>query len=252
VTGALLEIRGVRKDFGGLQVLRGVDLALGAGELRCVIGPNGCGKTTLFNLVTGALAPSAGRILFCGEEITGRPPHEISRLGIARKFQVPGLYPSLSVAENLEVPLLSARAAAGPLALLRPARRGAQDMRELLDQFGLARFAARPAGTLPHGLKQWLEIAMLLACGPRLILLDEPTAGMSAAETTATVELIRRIQSERGVAVLVIEHDMSFVRQLAAPVVVMLRGSVLFEGSYQDIQAHPEVREAYLGQAAAC
>jgi urea transport system ATP-binding protein len=252
VSAPLLEIRGIRKDFGGLQVLRGVDLALGAGELRCLIGPNGCGKTTLFNLISGAFAPSSGQILFEGREITGRPPHYISRLGIARKFQVPGLYPSLSVAENLEVPLLSTRRGAGPLALLRAGRRSAGPMRDLLDRFGLTRFASSAAGTLPHGLKQWLEIAMLLGAEPRLILLDEPTAGMSAAETSATVDLIRRIRQERGVGVLVIEHDMSFVRQLAAPVVVMLRGRVLFEGSYRDMQAHPEVREAYLGQAAAC
>lgn len=250
MTGPLLQVQAVVKNFGGLQVLRGVDLTLEAAELRCIIGPNGCGKTTLFNVISGAYAPTSGRILFAGQDITGRPPHQVSRLGIVRKLQVPGIYPSLTVSENLEVPLLRRRVHAGRST---PAEGGSgtrSGLHGLLERFGLEQHAARLAGALAHGQKQWLEIAMLVAAHARLLLLDEPTAGMSAAETSATVELIRRIQGEHGVAVLVIEHDMSFVRQLGCPVSVMIRGTVRFAGSYAQIQAHPEVREAYLGQAA--
>lgn len=246
----LLEVRGVAKDFGGLRVLRGVNLRMGHGEIRCIIGPNGCGKTTLFNIVTGAFAPSAGHVLFCGRDITAWPPHRISRLGIARKFQVPGIYPTLSVAENLEIALLGRRGG-GTRALLRSAGRSHR-IGALFEQFDLARDALRPAGELAHGRKQWLEIAMLLAAEARLLLLDEPTAGMTAAETAATVALMRDIQARHGVSVLVIEHDMNFVRLLDCPVSVMIRGTVRFAGSYREVQAHPEVREAYLGHAAAC
>jgi urea transport system ATP-binding protein len=248
VTGPLLEVCEITKDFGGLHVLRGVNLSIGAGELRCIIGPNGCGKTTLFNVVTGAFPPTSGTVWFRGEDITHRAPHAISRLGIARKFQVPGIYPTLAVAENLEIPLLRP-GIAGPWSLLRSGARAAERLHGLLTRFNLWRQAARAAGGLPHGQKQWLEIAMLIGSDADILLLDEPTAGMSAAETLATVALIRQLQQEHGIAALVIEHDMNFVRRLDCPVTVMLRGSVLFEGSYAEVQAHPEVREAYLGHA---
>ena len=248
MTGPLLEVCEITKNFGGLHVLRGVNLSIGAGELRCIIGPNGCGKTTLFNVVTGAFPPTSGTVWFRGEDITHRAPHAISRLGIARKFQVPGIYPTLAVAENLEIPLLRP-GIAGPWSLLRPGARAAERLHGLLTRFNLRRQAARAAGALPHGQKQWLEIAMLIGSDADILLLDEPTAGMSAAETLATVALIRQLQQEHGIAALVIEHDMNFVRRLDCPVTVMLRGSVLFEGSYAEVQAHPEVREAYLGHA---
>ncbi len=250
MTRPLLEVRGITKDFGGLHVLRGVNLSIGAGELRCIIGPNGCGKTTLFNIVTGAFPPTSGTVWFRGEDITGRAPHAISRLGVARKFQVPGIYPTLAVAENLEIPLLRRPGTAGPWSLLRSGAGAAERLHGLLTRFSLRRQAARAAGALPHGQKQWLEIAMLMGSDAQILLLDEPTAGMSAAETLATVALIRQLQQEHGIAALVIEHDMNFVRRLDCPVTVMLRGSVLFEGSYAEVQAHPEVREAYLGHAA--
>jgi urea transport system ATP-binding protein len=250
VTRPLLQVREVTKDFGGLHVLRGVNLSVAAGELRCIIGPNGCGKTTLFNIMTGTFPPTSGTVLFRGEAIIHRPPHAISRLGIARKFQVPGIYPTLAVAENLEIPLLSRPGTAGPWRLLRAGARAAERLHGLLARFNLRRQALRAAGALPHGQKQWLEIAMLIGSDAQILLLDEPTAGMSATETLATVELIRQLQQEHGIAALVIEHDMNFVRRLDCPVTVMLRGSVLFEGSYAEVQAHPEVREAYLGYAA--
>jgi urea transport system ATP-binding protein len=248
---ALLEVRSLAKAFGGVQALAGVDLELAAGELRCIIGPNGCGKTTLFNVITGAFAPSSGRVRFGGVDITGLRPHQIARRGIARKFQVPGIYPSLTVSENLEVPAAAAAARRGPLGLLRaPARAAARD--ELLDRLGLSGLMTRPAGTLAHGQKQWLEIAMLLAGEARLLLLDEPTAGMTMAETAASADLLREVRQQSDVAVLVIEHDMSFVERLECPVVVMMRGAVVRAGSYGEIRRDPAVREAYLGESASC
>jgi urea transport system ATP-binding protein len=245
----LLEIRDVTKEFGGVRALAGVNLAINPGELLCLIGPNGCGKTTLFNVITGAFPPTTGHVFCNGANITGLAPHRIGRLGIGRKFQVPGIYPTLSVVENLEIARASAAAHKGPLGLLR-ADHEASSLNHLLERFGLAGAVAKPAGSLAHGQKQWLEIAMLLASKPRLLLLDEPTAGMTSAETAATADLIARIRQESGVAVLVIEHDMNFVRRLDCPVVVMIRGAVFCRGRYAEVQADPIVREAYLGQVA--
>jgi urea ABC transporter ATP-binding protein UrtD len=247
----LLEVRDVTKDFGGLRALNGINLSIYPGELRCIIGPNGCGKTTLFNVITGTLPPTSGRVRCRGEDITGWPPHRISRCGIARKFQVPGVYSSLSVVENLEIPLLSA-AARGGVRALRVGKSADTQLGELLTRFGLADRALRSAGALAHGQKQWLEIAMLLGSKARILLLDEPTAGMSAAETTATAELLRQIQRDSDIAVLVIEHDVNFVRELGCPVIVMIRGAIYFEGSFETARADPRVREAYLGYGMPC
>jgi urea ABC transporter ATP-binding protein UrtD len=243
----LLEVRDIRKEFGGLTALNGVNLAIAAGEIRCIVGPNGCGKTTLFNVITGTFPPSGGRVICRGQDITGLKPHKISRLGIARKFQVPGVYPTLSVVENLEIPLSAGAGRRGPFALLRH-RHAGDRLEPLLGRFGLAQAATRPAGMLAHGQKQWLEMAMLMATDAELLLLDEPTAGMTAPEKTATAGLIAEMRRDANVAVLVIEHDMGFVQELACPVVVMIRGAVFCEGPYAEIQANPAVREAYLGR----
>ena len=234
---ALLEVAEVEKDFGGVRAAAGLSLSLGEGEMLCLIGPNGCGKTTLFNLVTGALKADSGSLRFAGEDLTGREPYQIARLGVLRKFQVPGIYPDLSVAENLTVALTGSgdASAARFTELLTLAR--LQDKRET------------PAGSLAHGEKQWLEIAMVLARRPRLLLLDEPTNGMTPAETAATVALIRDLHARFGCAVLVIEHDMGFVRDLGCPVALMVRGRIERRGSYDELQADPLVREVYLGTA---
>lgn len=245
----LLKVSAVRKNFGGVTALDGVDLSVEAGSLTCLIGPNGCGKTTLFNVVSGAFPPTAGQVYYRGEEITGLAPYRIARRGIARKFQIPGIYPSLSVAENLEVALVSRLTARRQLI---PARKADGRLSELLHLAQLHGKALVPAAELAHGEKQWLEIAMLMASEADLILLDEPTAGMTIAETERTADLVNRIKGERGKTILVIEHDMHFVRRLACRVVMMMRGRVFREGSYEQVQADPEVRKAYLGEVDPC
>jgi len=235
---ALLDIRGLTRSFGGVKAVDTLDLTLHEGELLAVIGPNGCGKTTLFNLMTGQLKPDAGSITIGGLEVAGLAPDRIARQGVGRKFQVPSVYDELTVAENLAIARLAAP----------KARRGAAD--GLLERVGLADRTDWSAGSLSHGQKQWLEIAMVLATRPRLVLLDEPTAGMTRAETLATIDLVRRLRDEEGVATIVIEHDMAAVAALGGRVAAMISGRVVVEGSFDTVRSHPAVIEAYLGTTA--
>jgi urea transport system ATP-binding protein len=239
---ALLEIEGLRKSFGGLTAVDGVDLALEEGSLHALVGPNGCGKSTLFNLITGALAPSGGRVRFAGDDITGWPVHRIARAGIGRKFQVPAVFDELSVLENLCLP----RWSKGRLPLLTRADLSAGE--DQLARIHLAAKSTVRAGALSHGERQWLEIGMLLAAKARLLLLDEPTAGMTQAETAATAGLIRSVAG--SATVLVIEHDIGFIEALGCPVTVMARGRILCSGSFAEVRADARVRELYLGRAA--
>lgn len=243
----LLAVEGIRKRFGGLHVLNGVELRLGAGEVKCIIGPNGCGKSTLFNILSGVLRPDAGRCVFDGQRTERMPAHRIARLGMLRKFQVPGVLAGLSVLENLELARVGAAGSsvAGSLRGLP-----VDGYATLLREAGLFDLRFAPVEQLPHGAKQRLELLMLVSRGPRLLLLDEPTAGMTAQETADTVRLIHRISGERGIAVLAIEHDMRFVRDLECPIVVMLGGVVQSEGDYESVRQDPRVRAAYLGEAA--
>jgi urea transport system ATP-binding protein len=251
VVSAFLEVEDLAKDFGGIHAVDGLSMVLAERELLCVIGPNGCGKTTFFNLITGEFPPSAGRLRFRGRELAGLRPFEISRLGIGRKFQVPAVYPALTVRENLTVPLFAEAGRRGLRGLLARGDRPDEAAR-VLDLVGLADQAEVPAGELSHGQKQWLEIGLLLASRPRLMLLDEPTAGMTLGETEATAELILRIHAETETAIVVIEHDMGFVRRLGCPVAVMLQGRILRRGTYEEVSADPRVREAYLGGQRPC
>jgi urea transport system ATP-binding protein len=239
---ALLEIEGLRKTFGGLTAVDGVDLALEEGSLHALVGPNGCGKSTLFNLITGALAPSGGRVRFAGDDITGWPVHRIARAGIGRKFQVPAVFDELSVLENLCLP----RWSKDRLPLLTRADLSAGE--DQLARIHLAAKSTVRAGALSHGERQWLEIGMLLAAKARLLLLDEPTAGMTQAETAATAGLIRSVAG--SATVLVIEHDIGFIEALGCPVTVMARGRILCSGSFAEVRADARVRELYLGRAA--
>jgi urea transport system ATP-binding protein len=241
-TVALLEIERLQKTFGGLAAVDGVDLALEEGALHALVGPNGCGKSTLFNLITGALVPTGGRVRFAGQDITGWPVHRIARAGIGRKFQVPAVFDELSVLENLCLPRWSkARLPLLTRADLVPGE--VQLARIHLSGKGSAR-----AGALSHGERQWLEIGMLLAASARLLLLDEPTAGMTQAETAATAGLIRSVAA--SATVLVIEHDIGFIEALGCPVTVMARGRILCSGSFAEIRADVRVRELYFGRAA--
>jgi branched-chain amino acid transport system ATP-binding protein len=229
---SILQTCGLTRRFGGLIAVDAVDLAVRPGRIHCLIGPNGAGKSTLFNLISGVLSPSAGRVLFRDRDITGQPPHAISQLGLARSFQMPRLFPSLRLIDHL---LLCTRE--------RPTH--APRAERALERVGLAARATAPAGELAHGEKKRLEIAMAVALEPVLVMLDEPTAGMNAHETAEVADLVREVSHE--VTVLLIEHDIDFVRQLADFVTVLHRGAILREGSLAEIEQDPEVRRIYLG-----
>ena len=233
---ALLRTEGLNKHFGGLHVTNDVALALEPGEIHCLIGPNGAGKSTLFRLILGAYSPGSGRILYAGDDITALKPFQRIRKGISVKFQVPGIFAALSVRQNLCI------------ALQRhlPAADLAREVDRLLDFLRLGSAAALPAGQLSHGQKQWLEIGMAVGLKPRLLLLDEPTAGMSPDETHATGELVQALNAQ-GVTVLAVEHDMDFVRQVADRVTVLHLGRVFAQGSVEAIVADERVAEIYLG-----
>ena len=235
---ALLETRALNKHFGGLHVTNAVDLALQPGEIHCLIGPNGAGKSTLFRLVLGEHMPSSGQILFDGEDITRLKSFERIDRGMSVKFQVPGVFKGLSARQNLEIALQRRRSRA---ALGR-------EIGERLEFLGLKDAANTLAGALSHGQKQWLEIGMAIALEPKLLLLDEPTAGMSPEETFATGELVLGLNA-RGMTVLAVEHDMTFVRQVAHKVTVLHLGQVFAQGSIDQIVADERVAAIYLGQA---
>jgi len=236
----ILETHALYKHFGGLNATDGVDLRIAAGELRCLIGPNGAGKSTLFRLILGTYPPSSGRITFRDEDVTRLAPHERVRRGISIKFQVPGIFLDLSVEQNLRIALQRVVARREETARLET----------LLDLLGLQQVRDMAAGALSHGQQQWLEIGMAIALKPALLLLDEPTAGMSPEETFKTGELVKRLNGE-GMTIVVIEHDMTFVRQIAQRVTVLHFGRVFDEGSLDDIVRNEDVARIYLGQASA-
>jgi urea transport system ATP-binding protein len=240
----VLEVRGLSVDFDGFKALDGVDLTIEQGELRFLIGPNGAGKTTLIDVVTGLTRATAGEVVFGGRTITGAREHHIVRLGIGRSFQTPTVFDSLTVAENLDLAESFRRRLP---ALLRRARTASDAVATTLDNIGLRAVATEPAGVLSHGQKQWLEIGMLLVQDPSLLLLDEPVAGMSPQERLDTGALLDRLAGER--TIVVIEHDMAFLRRFARRVTVLHEGKVLREGTVEEVQGDPRVREVYLGRA---
>ncbi|MCE5281029.1 MAG: ABC transporter ATP-binding protein [Deltaproteobacteria bacterium] len=234
----ILETRGLKKYFGGLHAIDGVDFRVEAGELRCLIGPNGAGKSSLFKLIIGTYEPSQGRIIFKDEDITRLQPYRRVQNGISMKFQVPGVFRELSSEENLRVALH--RAYQGDELTER--------VESLLDLLGLQSHRRHLAGNLSHGQQQWLEIGMALGVNPSILLLDEPTAGMSVEETYKTGELVKRLNADR-MTVVIIEHDMTFIRQIASKVTVLHFGKIFVEGTLDEIMRNEDVVRIYLGKA---
>ena len=230
----ILEVKDLVKSFGGLRAVRGVDLALDRGELRCLIGPNGAGKSTVLSMLAGVQEPDSGQIVWKGQDITHTPAHERVRRGISLKFQTTHIYRHLTVAENLSIP-----------------RRGSSNghVASLISDLGLNRSLVLPALELSHAEQQWLEIVLALETGPDLLLLDEPTAGMTVEETHSTAALLNRLNST-GLTILVVEHDMAFVRDVGKRITVLHNGRIFAEGSLSEIEADKDVQRIYLGETA--
>jgi branched-chain amino acid transport system ATP-binding protein len=232
----LLETEGLGVSFGGVRAVEGVDFRLAHGELRCLIGPNGAGKSTFFKLLTGQYRPTAGTVKIRGRDTVGLQTHEIARLGVGIKTQVPSVFDGLSVRENIRI---AARR-------VNPPGRSLQVVDEMMEQVGLTGIADREVGKLAHGQRQWVELGVVLATAPDLVLLDEPAAGMTDDEVGRTAELIRAIN--RRCALIVVEHDMAFIRMIAKTVTVFNRGQILIEDTVERVLADPQVRDVYLGR----
>ncbi|WP_420813664.1 ABC transporter ATP-binding protein [Planosporangium thailandense] len=243
----IISTRGLRKEFRGFAAVRDVDLQVRDGSVHALVGPNGAGKTTLFNLLSGFITPSAGRVEINGRDVTGLAPERIARLGVARSFQITTLFPALSAREHVEL-ALQARTGLGWRFWRsdRQLRRFSDRALELLTEVGLDEVAEVPAGALAYGRKRALELAVALALDPRVLLLDEPTAGMGAEDVDRTVGLVRRVA--RGRTVVMVEHNMSVVASLADRVTVLQQGQILVEGPYEEVRADPRVITAYLGE----
>ncbi len=245
---AVLETSGLIKEFSGFRAVDGVDLRVEEGSVHALVGPNGAGKTTLFNLLTGFLKPTAGSISIFGENVTGIRPDQIARRRVARSFQITSLFEQLTVLEHVQL-ALQAQTGLGYRWWVseRALHRFRQQALGLLEQVGLAELGSRPASSLPYGQKRALELALALALEPRLLLLDEPTAGMALNDVHQTIELIKRIRAGR--TVILVEHNMRVVSELADRVTVLQYGRVLAEGDYETVRQDPQVISAYLGEA---
>ena len=240
----VLRTEGLTIRFGGLTALNDVDFQIRRGEIRAIIGPNGAGKSTFFNCLTGVLRPSSGRILFDGEDITGLPPNQISRKGIARSYQITNIMPNATVLENVRIAAQSRRHGWSMLRHHIEFRDLIEKAEAVLASVGLAGKADELAANLSHGEQRNLEIGIALATEPQLLCLDEPTAGMSASETHDTMQLVRRIAKD--LTILIVEHDMQVVMGLADRITVLNYGAVLAEGAPKEIQENPRVLEVYL------
>ena len=244
----ILETRGLTKEFRGFFAVKDVDLRIRRGTIHALIGPNGAGKTTCFNLLTHFLAPTRGRITFNGRDITGRGPADIARLGLVRSFQISAVFPHLTVLENVRIALQRGRGRSFDFwRSERVLDAFHERARELLAAVGLAGFEATPAVELPYGRKRALEIATTLALDPEMMLLDEPTAGMTHADVERISALIKRVSANR--TVLMVEHNLSVVSTLSDRITVLQRGEILAEGDYRSVSTNPQVIEAYLGVA---
>ena len=243
----MFRVEEIGKSFGGLMAVNEVSFNIEKGELSSIIGPNGAGKTTLFNLLTGHLPPDTGRILFKGKEITGLSPHEICRKGIGRSFQRTNIFPRLSAFDNVQVAVMSWRRKSSNI-FLRAQNMLREETDEILESVGLGDKKEMTAGLLAHGDQRRLEIGIALGSYPELLLLDEPTAGMSAEELGRTVELIQSLARERGLTLLFIEHDMNVVFGISEKIRVMHMGRIIAEGRPEDVRANDEVQRIYLAE----
>ena len=245
---SLLQVESVRKAFGGVQAVVGVDFHVREGELACIIGPNGAGKTTFFNLITGYYTPDHGRVVFDGRNITGMAPHRTARLGLVRSFQKTHVFPRMTVVENIQTMVLFRKGRTLNV-LSRALGLERDETEEIVAMVGLAASVGSLAGTLSAGDRKRLELGIALAAKPRLLLLDEPTCGMSPAETASTIELIRRLGREQKLTLLFTEHKMDVVFSIAERIAVLHFGRFIAEGTPEAIRANSQVQRIYFGEA---
>ena len=247
----ILDIKNVGKRFGGLQALGDVNLSVAENSCHAIIGPNGAGKSTLLNCLVGKLIPDTGSVMFDGKSVLGRKPYEINQMGISRVFQTPEIFGDLSVMENMMIPCFAKRDGAFTPNAFRDMLKDREIMQraeQMLEEMGMADARHDNAATMSRGNKRRLEIGMCLAQEPRLLLLDEPTAGMARADTNNTIDLLKQIKDERDITIAIIEHDMHVVFSLAERITVLAQGTPLVEDTPDKIKGHPKVREAYLGE----
>jgi len=237
----LLETNNLSKHFDGLVANQDINFSLEAGSIRCVIGPNGSGKTTFISMISGHLRPTEGRIIYKDRDITDLSVIRRARIGIARKFQTPTVFENLTAYQNIELAVLGTGC---------PRAKRHRRIFEILDLIRLSEVWDRPAQFLSHGQRQWLEVGLLIAIEAELLLLDEPTAGMTAEETASTARLVQMLAREFKLSVIIIEHDINFIRDLRAPVTVLHLGRVLLDGSFEEVAANDRVRDVYLGHEA--
>ncbi len=244
----ILSVKGISVQFGALKAVQDVSFEAQPGKITAVIGPNGAGKSSLFNLISGAIRPSSGSVRFDGEDVTGRAPHQLLRYGLSRSFQITNLFFELPVRENLRLAAQFLEQGRGLFRPLARSQTAAARVDELLEQFDLRNKADEIAGYLSHGEQRRLEIAVSLASRPRMLLLDEPTQGMSHGDTRETESLIRGLSHNHGLSILLVEHDVDLVMQLSDFVVVMHQGQKLAEGTPAQVRANPAVQAAYFGE----
>ncbi len=233
----MLNIHQLHKTFSSHTVLNGLDLQIEKGAMTAIIGPNGCGKSTLFNLITGELSPDtgSGEISFCGQSLRGLKPRQIAQRGILRKFQIPGIYPSMTVAEHLQLAFVIAKQ-----------KNNRKSTQQIVEQMGLSSLLNSPAAILATGQKQWLEMAMLVLLKPQLLLLDEPIAGMTAEEAEKTQQILKQLNQD-GLTIVTIEHNIDFVQSLTEDIAVLMDGKIYLRDNYQTIVKNPTVKANYLG-----
>ena len=248
----ILEVKGVNKRFGGLQALGNVNLSIAENTVHAIIGPNGAGKSTLLNVLVGKLIPDSGSVMFNGTSVLGRKPHQINQMGISRVFQTPEIFANLTVLENVMIPCFAKRDGSFALHAFETVTCEGDILAQanaMLADVGMLEKSQMQAGSLSRGDKRRLEMAMCLVQEPKLLLLDEPTAGMARADTNNTIDLLKQIKASRPITMVIIEHDMHVVFSLAERITVLAQGTPLVEDIPENIKGHPKVREAYLGEA---